>query len=125
LTGVRHKVVIVSTLETIYLEAEYLPATAQDFDLVENLKRAVLTIPQNLKALLGLDQARTQIAHSGLTPAFTRETNRRWTGLMVFWTISLGYGMAVLFYQIGTFVLHSYASAIWIASIVAYSCCWA
>ena len=39
---------------------------------------------------------------------------------MVFWTISLGYGAAVLFYQIGTFALHPYSSAAWIVGVVAY-----
>ena len=39
---------------------------------------------------------------------------------MVFWTISLGYGAAVLFYRIGTFALHPHSSAGWIVGVVAY-----
>jgi nucleoid-associated protein YgaU len=39
---------------------------------------------------------------------------------MVFWTISLGYGMAVLFYQIGTFISHPASSAAWIVGVVTY-----
>nr|WP_255556701.1 Fe(2+) transporter permease subunit FeoB [Methylococcus sp. Mc7] len=149
LTGVLHKVVIVSTLEAIYLEEHAPPAAEPGFDLLERLKRAALTVPQNLKALLGLGQAQVKGVHSSLAPALAsrfdgqagalaylllllcypciattaataRETNQRWTAWMVFWTISLGYGAAVLFYQIGTFVLHPYASTAWIVSIVMY-----
>jgi nucleoid-associated protein YgaU len=39
---------------------------------------------------------------------------------MVFWTISLGYGMAVLFYQIGTFISHPASSAAWIVGVATY-----
>ncbi|RNJ48091.1 Fe(2+) transporter permease subunit FeoB [Methylocystis hirsuta] len=170
LTGVLHKVVIVSTLESIYLEAKNTPPVAQqEFDLLGRLERAVLTIPQNLKALIGLgagpmraahrplvdfdrtvtEPARVPGADSALAPALasrfdgtvgalaylilalcypciattaatTRETNQRWTGFMVFWTISLGYGMAVLFYQIGTFISHPASSAAWIVGVVTY-----
>jgi len=175
LTGVLHKVVIVSTLEAIYFEARHTPQVEaqRGFDLVERIKQAALTIPKNLKALIGLGhmdaprvngrgdalfQAAETLDHpnahgpkitSELVPALasrfdgtvgalaylilllcypciattaatTRETNQRWTGLMVFWTISLGYGMAVLFYQIGTFVSHPLPSAAWIAGIVIY-----
>jgi ferrous iron transport protein B len=149
LTGVLHKVVIVSTLESIYLE-EHAAAAEPGFDLVERLKRAALTVPQNLKALVGLGQpVLLHKFHSGLAPALAsrfdgqvgalaylilvlcypciattaataREINRRWTGLMVFWTISLGYGVAVLFYQIGTFLLHPYSSTAWIVGVVTY-----
>jgi ferrous iron transport protein B len=118
LTGVLHKVVIVSTLESIYLDAKRaLPAAAeQNFNLVKKIKQAAMTIPQNLKILIGLNSASTNGAHSGLAPALAsrfdgkvgalaylilllcypciattaateRETNRRWTGLMVFWTL--------------------------------------
>jgi len=151
LTGVLHKVVIVSTLESIYLEAKHAPPSVAEkgFDMVEKIKGAARTIPQNLKALLGLGQVRAGEAHSGLAPALVtrfdgkvgalaylilllcypciattaataRETNRRWTGLMVFWTISIGYGVAVLFYQIGTFVLYPFLSTAWILIILAY-----
>lgn len=169
LTGVLHKVVIVSTLESIYLEAKNTPAAQQEFDLLGRLERAVQTIPQNLKALIGLGSGPMRAAHrplvdfdrtvneparvpgadSALVPALasrfdgtagalaylilalcypciattaatTRETNQRWTGFMVFWTISLGYGMAVLFYQIGTFISHPASSAAWIVGVVTY-----
>ena len=172
LTGVLHKVVIVSTLESIYLEVKNTPWVAQqEFDLLGRLERAFLTIPQNLKALIGLgrsggrqmsltadtlfqaaetlDHRRGHAVSSALVPALahrfdgtvgalaylilalcypciattaatTRETNQRWTGFMVFWTISLGYGMAVLFYQIGTFISHPASSAAWIVGVMTY-----
>jgi ferrous iron transporter FeoB len=168
LTGVLHKVVIVSTLESIYLEAKPT-APAQAFDPVERITRAALTIPENLKALFGLgrgdkahstadklvgaaetrERARGHATRSDLVPALAehfegrvsalaylilllcypciattaataRETNQRWTGFMVFWTISLGYGMAVLFYQIGTFAAHPFSSTAWVLGILLY-----
>jgi ferrous iron transport protein B len=174
LTGVLHKVVIVSTLESIYIQTEHAtPSAAQgSFDLTERLERALLTIPQNLKALVGIgrmretgarttadklvdaaetrEHAHRRAAVSGdlgpalanhfdgkvgalaylilllcypciaTTAATARETNQRWTGFMVFWTLSLGYGMAVLFYQIGTFVSHPISSAAWVFGVVLY-----
>ena len=171
LTGVLHKVVIVSTLEFDLFGGETHAAggaTRLRLD-TERLERAALTIPQNLKALMGLGSGPMRAAHrplvdfdrtvneparvpgadSALVPALanrfdgtvgalaylilalcypciattaatTRETNQRWTGFMVFWTISLGYGMAVLFYQIGTFISHPASSAAWIVGVATY-----
>jgi ferrous iron transporter FeoB len=153
LTGTLHKVVIVSTLQSIYLEMNpmHMSSTEQGFDLMGKIKQAALTIPQNLQAMLGLGQAvHMHEFHKRLllpelanrfdgkvgafsylilvlcypciatTAATTRETNRRWMGLMVFWTISLGYGLAVLFYQAGTFILHPFSSTAWILGVAAY-----
>ncbi len=126
------------------------PKEEQGFGLLERLSRAVMTVPRNLKAMVGMGKpVRLHKAAAGLAPALAtkfdgqvgalaylililcypciattaatvRETNRRWTGFMVFWTISIGYGAAVLFYQTGTFVLHPYASAAWIVGLVTY-----
>ena len=104
----------------------------QGFNLLERLDQAAMTVPQNLKALVGIGSpVRLHGAGAGLAPALAtkfdgkvgalaylilllcypciattaataRETNQRWTSFMVFWTISLGYGAAVLFYQIGS-----------------------
>jgi hypothetical protein len=109
-----------------------------------------MTVPQNLQALFGLAAPATpQGPGAGLAPALAkhfdgrigalsylilllcypciatiaataRETGRRWTGFMTFWTVSLGYGAAVLFYQLGTFAAHPYASAAWIGGVVGY-----
>ncbi len=122
----------------------------QGFNLLARLNQAAMTVPQNLKALVGIGSpVRLHGAGAGLAPALgtkfdgevgalaylilllcypciattaatARETNQRWTGFMVFWTISLGYGAAVLFYQIGTFALHPYSSAAWIVGVLAY-----
>jgi len=171
LTGVLHKVVIVSTLEAIYLDVGPRPQV-RSFDPVDRLKKAALTIPANFKALVGFGPARINSAHSGAdrlvdaaetreggsriaavrgdlaptladrfrgripalaylilllcypciatTSATARETGRRWTFFMIFWTISLGYGMAVLFYQLGTFAAHPVSSTLWGTGIVLY-----
>lgn len=126
------------------------PAAGQGFGLMERLHRAVTTVPQNLAALVGIGSpVRLHGAAAGLasalatrfdgrvgalaylilllcypciatTAATARETSRRWTGFMVFWTVSMGYGAAVLFYQIGTFAAHPYSSAAWILGVLAY-----
>ena len=126
------------------------PEEGQGFNLLARLNRAAMTVPQNLKALVGIGSpVRLHGAGASLAPALAtkfdgkvgalaylvlllcypciattaataHETNRRWTGFMVFWTISLGYGAAVLFYQIGTFALHPYSSAAWIVGVLAY-----
>jgi ferrous iron transporter FeoB len=123
---------------------------AQDFDLLGRLNRAAMTVPQNLKALVGMgNPVRLHGASAGLAPALAtkfdgrigalaylilllcypciattaataRETSRRWTGFMVFWTISLGYGAAVLFYQAGTFAYHPNSSVAWIIGVLVY-----
>ncbi|WP_400770620.1 ferrous iron transport protein B [Methylosinus sporium] len=126
------------------------PVAGEGFDLRERLHRAAMTVPRNLAALLGIGEpVRLHGAVAGLAPALAtrfdgkvgalaylvlllcypciattaataRETSRRWTGFMVFWTLSLGYGAAVLFYQIGTFVSHPSSSAAWIIGVLAY-----
>lgn len=126
------------------------PKEGKGFNLLERLNRAAMTVPQNLKAMVGLGKpVRLHKAAAGLAPALAtkfdgqigalaylililcypciavtaatvRETNQRWTGFMVFWTISIGYGAAVLFYQIGTFAMHPYSSAAWIVGVVTY-----
>jgi len=53
------------------------------------------------------------------TGAMYREVGRGWTLLGVGWTTGLGYGVAVLFYQLGTFSAHPVQSLIWTAIIFA------
>ncbi|WP_166145427.1 ferrous iron transport protein B [Methylosinus sp. RM1] len=126
------------------------PVAGGGFDLRERLYRAAMTVPRNLAALVGIGApVRLHGAAAGLAPALAtrfdgkvgalaylvlllcypcisttaataRETSRRWTGFMVFWTLSLGYGAAVLFYQIGTFASHPSSSAAWIIGVLAY-----
>ena len=48
------------------------------------------------------------------TGAVYRETNLGWTLLVALWTTSLGYWVAVMFYQIATFVEHPGSSSAWI-----------
>ena len=55
-TGILHKVVAISTLKTIYADADQ-PVLAQqkpDFDLSGSVKRAIMTIPMGLKKMFGI-----------------------------------------------------------------------
>ena len=49
------------------------------------------------------------------TGAMVREVGTRWALLGIGWTTGLGYGVAVLFYQLGTFSQHPLQSIIWTA----------
>jgi ferrous iron transport protein B len=53
------------------------------------------------------------------TAAMLRELNRAWTLFSVVWTTAVAYGAAVLFYQAATFNRHPFASALWVAGILA------
>ncbi len=53
------------------------------------------------------------------TAAIWRETGTGWTLFASGWTTALAYGMAVIFYQAGTYAAHPNTSLIWIASILA------
>lgn len=50
--------------------------------------------------------------------AVWRETTAGWTLFAGFWTLGLGYGSAVLFYQTATFAAHPVGSSLWIGGIV-------
>ncbi len=52
--------------------------------------------------------------------AVYREAGWRWTGFVAFWTVTLGYGSAVLFYQGATIARHPVSSSIWIAAVLAF-----
>ena len=51
------------------------------------------------------------------TGAMYREVGSRWAMLGVAWSTGLGYGAAVLFYQLATLAQHPLPSLLWIASI--------
>ncbi|MDY6938108.1 MAG: Fe(2+) transporter permease subunit FeoB [Cyanobacteriota bacterium] len=53
------------------------------------------------------------------TGAVYRETNLGWTLLVALWTTGLGYWVAVMFYQIGTFPVHPGSSLAWIVGGIA------
>lgn len=55
-TGILHKVVVISTLKTIYAEAAHPESTGQiqAFDLGGAVKRAFMTIPMGLKKMFGI-----------------------------------------------------------------------
>ncbi len=50
--------------------------------------------------------------------AVWRETNLGWTLFVSGWTLALGWGSAVLFYQAATFARHPVASACWIGGLL-------
>ncbi len=52
--------------------------------------------------------------------AVYRESGWKWTGFVAFWTVALGYGSAVLFYQTATIGRHPLSSALWVAGILAF-----
>ena len=52
--------------------------------------------------------------------AVYREAGWKWTGLVACWTVTLGYGSAVLFYQGATIARHPVSSSIWIAVVLAF-----
>ena len=52
--------------------------------------------------------------------AVYREAGWKWTGFVAFWTVSLGYGSAVLFYQAATIAQHPASSASWIVGVLAF-----
>ena len=50
--------------------------------------------------------------------AIWRETNTSWAAFAAGWTLALGYGTAVIFFQAATFARHPAASAAWIGGIL-------
>ncbi|MDV7144466.1 Fe(2+) transporter permease subunit FeoB [Tropicimonas sp. TH_r6] len=52
--------------------------------------------------------------------AVWRETNTSWTIFAAAWTVGLGYGSAVLFYQAATFAAHPTSSALWIGGVLLF-----
>ena len=52
------------------------------------------------------------------TAAVFRETNGRWTLFAVFWSTSLAYGAATVFYQSATFSRHPESSLAWIIGLL-------
>jgi ferrous iron transport protein B len=51
------------------------------------------------------------------TSAMFREVGPRWAALGVAWSTGLGYGAAVLFYQLATFAQHPGQSLLWVALV--------
>jgi ferrous iron transport protein B len=51
--------------------------------------------------------------------AIYRETGAGWTLFASLWTTGLGYGSAVVVYQIGTFARHPGSATAWVAAILA------
>jgi ferrous iron transport protein B len=49
------------------------------------------------------------------TAAMVREVQKGWTIFSVCWTTGLAYGVAVVYYQCATFVLHPVQSSMWVA----------
>lgn len=52
--------------------------------------------------------------------AVYREAGWKWTGFVAFWTVTLGYGSAVLFYQAATISSHPVTSTVWIAVVLSF-----
>ncbi|MBU0654748.1 MAG: Fe(2+) transporter permease subunit FeoB [Gammaproteobacteria bacterium] len=52
------------------------------------------------------------------TGAMYREVGSRWAALGVAWSTGLGYGAAVLFYQLATFARHPLQSLVWVVLVL-------
>ena len=53
------------------------------------------------------------------TAVMARELNKGWAVFSVIWSVSLAYGVSVLYYQIATFSLHPHVAIAWIIAICA------
>lgn len=51
------------------------------------------------------------------TAALARESSRRWAVFSVFWTTGLAYVVAVVFYQLGTWLRHPFSSTLWVVAL--------
>jgi ferrous iron transport protein B len=144
-SGVLHKVVVISTLKTIYAQDAQPASVKPAFDLGDAVKRALMTIPMGLKKMFGTgpqSQAAGQdpfvaALHAyfhGPVGAFAymlfillyfpciatsaaayRESSLRWSVFMVAWSTGLAYLTATLFYQLATFGEHPETSTAWLA----------
>jgi ferrous iron transport protein B len=144
-TGILHKVIVISTLKTIYAQDARPASVKPAFDLGDAVKRALMTIPMGLKKMFGIgpeSQAAGQEpfvaalhAHfQGPIGAFAymlfillyfpciatsaaayRESSLGWSVFMVLWSTGLAYLTATLFYQLATFGEHPETSMAWLA----------
>ncbi|MCE6951846.1 Fe(2+) transporter permease subunit FeoB [Cereibacter sphaeroides] len=56
---------------------------------------------------------------SAAIAAIWREAGPGWTGFVTLWTLMMGWGSAVIFYQAATLARHPASSALWIAAVLA------
>ncbi|WP_370869909.1 Fe(2+) transporter permease subunit FeoB [Methylobacter sp.] len=70
-TGILHKVVVISTLKTIYAETGYAASAKQDqaLDLGDAVKRAFMTIPTGLKKMFGIVPANQTVGQDPFVAA--------------------------------------------------------
>lgn len=70
-TGILHKVVVISTLKTIYAETGYAASAkqGQTFDLGDAVKRAFMTIPTGLKKMFGIVPANQMVGQDPFAAA--------------------------------------------------------
>lgn len=52
------------------------------------------------------------------TAVIIRELNRRWALFSVLWSTGVAYGVAVIFYQVATFLRHPVSSSLWLMAAV-------
>jgi ferrous iron transport protein B len=69
--GILHKVVVISTLKTIYAEATDSESTrqVQAFDLGDAVKRAFMTIPMGLKKMVGIGGMQPPVGQNSFVAA--------------------------------------------------------
>jgi len=144
LSGTLAKETVIATLNTLYTQKAGLHTQKQDaFNLKSELIAAVKTIPHNLIAgppIDTLDQTVYGVMYKhfdgrigafayllfvllyfpciSATAAMMRELNTRWALFSVTWTTGVAYIVAVLFYQIATFMRHPLLSIDWIIAAI-------
>lgn len=160
ISGLLAKEVVVGTLDALYSSIDQPASAVTEADaapsMIQGLKDAFATIPDNLKGLgdtlldpLGFGSISeeqdvekstfTAMQHRfdgaigafayllfilmyfpcvAATAAMHREIGTRWTLLGVAWSTGLGYGAAVLFYQLATFAQHPTQSMLWSAAVL-------
>ena len=144
-TGVLHKVVVISTLKTIYTAADSSGQQQQEntFNLWTSIQKAFMTIPTGLKKMLGIGKEQmsntsfSDALHAhfdgqigafaylifillyapciATTAAAFKETNTGWTSFMVIWATVLAYLSATVFYQTMTYAQHPGITIAWLS----------
>ncbi|MEE9397823.1 MAG: Fe(2+) transporter permease subunit FeoB [Methylococcales bacterium] len=150
-TGVLHKVVVISTLKTIYTETSHQPEKAE-FDLGVSIKKVFMAIPMGFNKQFGGGMANKNGENSpfsgalknhfnGQIGAFAyllfillyfpciattatayRETNKGWAIFMVVWATGLAYLVGTLFYQVATYSEHPGATLLWVIGSIFLVC---
>ena len=111
LTGVLAKEVVIGTLNNLYSQIGHVANLSGVYGVMaQQFDGRAGAIAYLLFVLLYIPCVST-------TAAMFREIGRGWTVFSVFWTTGVAYGVAVVFYQLATWIRHPRLSLIWVLSI--------